>query len=95
MELTNTDVIDFRLVGTSRAIAHTNLGNITLDGIKVNVSTTLSGLQGLKGSTVIDGVDVAGGTSEGIDLNLEGAYFSFLIFPLALFSKIVLSSDNL
>jgi len=49
-----------------------SIGQITLDGIKVNVSTTLNGLQGLKGMTTIDSVDVTGGTSEGIMLGIDG-----------------------
>ncbi len=65
---------DFFLVGTSRAVANLSIGQITLDGIAVNVSTTLNGLQGLKGSTTIDTVDVMGGTSAGIELDLQGGY---------------------
>jgi len=49
-----------------------SIGQITLGGIKVNVSTTLNGLQGLKGMTTIDSVDVTGGTSEGITLGIDG-----------------------
>ena len=60
------------MIGTSRAVANMSIGQITLDGIKVNVSTTLNGLQGLKGMTTIDSVDVTGGTSEGIMLGIDG-----------------------
>jgi hypothetical protein len=42
-----------------------------LSGIKVNVTTSLHGLEGLKGQTVINSVDVAGGTSAGINLGIE------------------------
>ncbi|KAG5222581.1 hypothetical protein IMY05_C2488000400 [Salix suchowensis] len=59
---------EFRLVGNSRAIANMSIGTITLDPIKVNVSTHLQGLQGLKGLVSIDSVDVLGGTTEGITL---------------------------
>ncbi|PPQ89568.1 hypothetical protein CVT25_012240 [Psilocybe cyanescens] len=67
-ELTNSDIAVFRLIGQSRAVANTSIGQITLDAIKVNVSTSLNGLQGLKGMTAIDNVDVTGGTTEAINL---------------------------
>lgn len=63
---------EFRLVGNSRAIANMSIGTITLDPIKVNVSTHLQGLQGLKGLVSIDSVDVLGGTTEGITLGING-----------------------
>lgn len=71
-ELIRLDVVDFQLSGNSRAIAHTNLGAITLDPIKVNVTTHLNGFQGLKGMSTIDSVDVTGGISEGINLAIQG-----------------------
>jgi len=46
------------------------IGQITLDPIKINVTTHLNGLQGLKGMTTIQKVDVLGGTSEGIQLGI-------------------------
>lgn len=70
--LTSSDIAEFRLVGNSRAIANLSIGQITLDPIKVNVSTHLQGLQGLKGMTQIEGVDVAGGTTDHINLNING-----------------------
>ncbi|KAF9562634.1 hypothetical protein CPC08DRAFT_706528 [Agrocybe pediades] len=70
-DLTNSDVADFRLVGQSRAIANLSIGQITLDPIKVNVSTTLNGLQGLKGKTTINTVDVTGGSTDGINLGIQ------------------------
>ncbi|KAG2360040.1 hypothetical protein BDR07DRAFT_173733 [Suillus spraguei] len=53
MELTDSTTTDFLLVGNSRAVANTSIGQITLDPIKVNVSTGLNGLQGLKGYATI------------------------------------------
>ncbi|KDQ27871.1 hypothetical protein PLEOSDRAFT_1112748 [Pleurotus ostreatus PC15] len=70
-ELTSADMAEFRLVGNSRAIANMSIGTITLDPIKVNVSTHLQGLQGLKGLVSIDSVDVLGGTTEGITLGIN------------------------
>ena len=75
MNLTNSELAEFRLVGNSSAIANLSIGQITLDPIKVNVSTHLLGLQGLKGMTVIEGVDVAGGTTDHINLNINGIIF--------------------
>ncbi|KAG2131418.1 uncharacterized protein EDB93DRAFT_1255529 [Suillus bovinus] len=45
MELTDSTTTDFLLLGNSRAVANMSIGQITLDPIKVNVSTSLSGLQ--------------------------------------------------
>lgn len=59
-------------MGQSRAIANLSIGQITLDPIKVNVSTSLQGLQGLKGMTTIENVDVTGGTQTGINLGIKG-----------------------
>ncbi|KAH9485291.1 hypothetical protein JR316_0002199 [Psilocybe cubensis] len=70
-ELTTSDVAQFRLIGTSRAVANTSIGQITLDAIKVNVSSSLNGLRGLKGMTTIDTVDVTGGTTDAISLAIE------------------------
>ncbi|KAF5351977.1 hypothetical protein D9756_007389 [Leucocoprinus leucothites] len=69
--LTSSDAAEFRLVGNSSTIANLSIGQITLNPIKVNVSTQLLGLQGLKGMTVIEGVDVAGGTTDHINLNIN------------------------
>ncbi|KAF9529294.1 hypothetical protein CPB83DRAFT_790385 [Crepidotus variabilis] len=75
-ELTTSKTSEFRLVGQSRAIAKMNIGEITLDPIKVNVSTSMSGLQGLKGMTTIHGVDVTGGTSSGITLAIDVSIYN-------------------
>jgi hypothetical protein len=72
--LTNLEVAPFRLVGHSRTIATTSIGQITLDHINVNVSTSLKGLQGLKGMATIESVDVQGGTTEGITLGITGQF---------------------
>ncbi|KAJ3567055.1 hypothetical protein NP233_g6616 [Leucocoprinus birnbaumii] len=69
--LTDSSVSEFRLVGNASTIANLSIGTITLNPIKVNVSTQLLGLQGLKGMTVIEGVDVAGGTTDHINLNIN------------------------
>ncbi|KAI6169518.1 hypothetical protein EDD17DRAFT_1748665 [Pisolithus thermaeus] len=70
-ELTDSSVIDFLLIGNSSAIANMSIGQITLNPIKVNVSTSLKGLQGLKGHTTIGSVDVLGGTAQSLNLSIE------------------------
>jgi len=49
-----------------------SIGQIILDSIKVNVSTSLNGLQGLKDLTMIKSVDVQGGTQDAISLAING-----------------------
>ena len=49
-----------------------SIGQITLDPIKVNVSTSLNGLQGLKKYTTIGSVDVLGGNQQALNLSIEG-----------------------
>ncbi|KAJ7188457.1 hypothetical protein C8R46DRAFT_1054741 [Mycena filopes] len=83
-DLTNMAVAPFRLVGHSRTIAKTSIGNITLDPINVNVSTSLQGLQGLKGMATIESVDVTGGTTDGITLGIEVAIVNPSNLKLAL-----------
>ncbi|KAJ7874667.1 hypothetical protein B0H14DRAFT_3551962 [Mycena olivaceomarginata] len=83
-DLTNQAVAPFLLVGHSRTIAQTGVGNITLDPINVNVSTSLKGLQGLKGMATIETVDVKGGTTDGITLGIQVAIFNPSNLKLAL-----------
>ncbi|KAF9047294.1 hypothetical protein BJ165DRAFT_1464966 [Panaeolus papilionaceus] len=70
-QLTLADIAQFRLEGQAQAIANTSIGQITLDAIKVNVSTSLNGLQGLKGMTTINSVDVTGGSTTAINLGID------------------------
>lgn len=74
-DLTSLDQSEFLLVGHSRAVANLSLGQITLDPIKVNVSTSLNGLKGLQGLTTIEGVDVTGGSQDAINLGINGKDF--------------------
>ncbi|KAF9007982.1 hypothetical protein BDQ17DRAFT_1388900 [Cyathus striatus] len=74
--LTSSDSTEFRLIGHSKAIANTSIGQITLDPININVSTSLDGLQGLQGMTSIENVDVVGGTTDGINLGIEVSIFN-------------------
>ncbi|EPQ57376.1 hypothetical protein GLOTRDRAFT_120580 [Gloeophyllum trabeum ATCC 11539] len=70
-DLTDLYSSDFFLVGHARAVANMSVGQLTLDPIKFNVSSGLLGLQGLKGSTVINSVDVLGGTQDYISLGIN------------------------
>lgn len=72
MELTDSQTVEFYMVGNSRAVANTSLGQITLDPIQVNVTTSLTGLRGLKGFTTIESVDVLGGTQQALNLGIAG-----------------------
>ncbi|KAJ7594702.1 hypothetical protein C8J56DRAFT_446479 [Mycena floridula] len=74
VDLTSGKSVEFRLIGNSRAIANMSIGQITLDPIKVNVSTSLQGLQGLSNNlTRLTAVDVVGGTKAGIVLAINVA----------------------
>lgn len=53
-------------------MANTSIGQITLDPIQVNVTTSLTGLQGLKGFITIESVDVLGGTLQALNLDIIG-----------------------
>lgn len=72
MELTDSQTTEFAMVGNSTAVASTSIGQITLDPIQVNVTTSLAGLQGLKGLTTIESVDVLGGTQQALNLGING-----------------------
>ena len=70
--LTDNERTEFQLVGNSKAIANMSIGQVTLDPIKVNVTTGLWGLKGLKdGLTLIKSVDVTGGTTQAIQLGID------------------------
>ena len=60
------------MIGNSTAVATTSIGQIKLDPIRVNVTTSLTGLQGLRGFTTIESVDVLGGTQQAINLGIIG-----------------------
>ncbi len=62
---------DFQLVGHARAVANLSIGQLTFDPINFNVTSKLDGLRGLKGATVINSVDVVGGTPEAILLGIN------------------------
>ena len=71
-DLTQSQALPFQLEGQARAVANMSIGQITLDPIKFNVSSGLSGLQGLEGRVTIDSVDVLGGSTEAIHLGIGG-----------------------
>jgi hypothetical protein len=67
------------MIGHSRAVAKTAVGQLTLDPINVNVTTSLNGLQGLQNLASINSVDVNGGTKDGITLGIERMLFHFVV----------------
>ena len=66
----------FRLEGHSHAIANLSIGVLTLDPINFNVTSKLEGLRGLKGDTVIESVDVVGGTPDAILLSINTSIYN-------------------
>jgi hypothetical protein len=68
---------EFQLIGNSKAIANMSIGQVTLNPIRVNVTTGLWGLKGLQGGlTIIKSVDVTGGTTEAITLSIDTAIYN-------------------
>lgn len=64
-------------VGEARALSDTPAGRLLLDGIKFDVQSGLLGLQGLKAKpTNITGVDVVGGTRQGIKLSVNTTIYN-------------------
>jgi Protein of unknown function (DUF3712) len=53
-----------------------SIGSIVLDPIKFDVPNFLKGLGGLKGSTTISGVDVMGGTTNGLTLSIDVSIYN-------------------
>jgi|SRR5882762_10349862 len=73
-ELTDSVRTEFQLIGDSKAIANTGIGQITLNPIMVNVTTGLKGLGG--GLTIIKSIDVMGGTPQAINLNIATGIYN-------------------
>ncbi|KAA1471743.1 hypothetical protein DENSPDRAFT_133322 [Dentipellis sp. KUC8613] len=70
-DLTDGNWTNFQLEGHSRAVANLSIGTLTLDPINFNVSSGLDGLQGLQNLVTIGGIDVIGGTSDGLTLGIN------------------------
>lgn len=61
----------FTLMGSAKAVTDTPLGRVLLNGIKFGVGSGLRGLAGLRQyPTVINSVDVVGGTADAIALSV-------------------------
>ncbi|BGP44010.1 hypothetical protein JCM10449v2_008067 [Rhodotorula kratochvilovae] len=70
-DLTNTNGSAFTLVGKTSAVTNTPLGQVSLTDIEFTVPAGLIGLEGLtKFPTLINSVDVVGGTKDAIVLNI-------------------------
>ncbi|GAA6057282.1 hypothetical protein JCM3770_004534 [Rhodotorula araucariae] len=71
-DLTNTNGSAFTLVGKTSAVTNTPLGQVSLTDIEFTVPAGLIGLEGLtKFPTLINSVDVVGGTKDAIVLNIS------------------------
>ena len=63
--------------GEARALSNTPVGRLLLDGIRFKVQSGLLGLQGLAAyPTIIQGVDVVGGTQQGIQLSVNTTLYN-------------------
>lgn len=71
-DLTASDAYTFNVGGKANTKTSTPIGDITLSGITFKVPTTLHGLQFLNSTaTVVNGVDVIGGTSDALQLSIN------------------------
>ncbi|CAG8512217.1 15440_t:CDS:2 [Dentiscutata erythropus] len=69
--LTVEENVTLTMKGIANVISNTSIGNVTIDGIKFEVQTTLQGIQGLTSSpTVINSLKVTGGSAEHINIEL-------------------------
>ncbi|CAD6924941.1 unnamed protein product [Tilletia controversa] len=98
----------FQLNGSAKALTNTPIGQVLLNGIKFNVPTGLRGLEGLtKFPTVINSVDVTGGTKDALQLNVNTSLVNpsnlnlsvgdttFLLFNQVLLGNVTLPDLNL
>ncbi|KAI8974103.1 hypothetical protein BDB01DRAFT_807607 [Pilobolus umbonatus] len=70
--LTSSGDYTFMLSGVANTKATTPLGPVTLSGINFTVPTTLHGLEFLNSTaTIINSLDVVGGTAESLDLAID------------------------
>jgi hypothetical protein len=75
--LTVSNLQTFQLIGHARAVSGLSIGTVVLDPIKFNVSSGLTGLNSLNTQpTVIESVDVLGGTTVHISLGIAVQLFN-------------------
>ncbi|KAF8314052.1 hypothetical protein DL93DRAFT_2167525 [Clavulina sp. PMI_390] len=68
---------DFQLVGFAQAVTELSIGTLTLNPIDFNVSTSLQGLNSLNTKpTTINSVDVVGGTSDYIAIDITVSMYN-------------------
>ncbi|KAI8343892.1 hypothetical protein BC941DRAFT_342149 [Chlamydoabsidia padenii] len=63
-ELTKNGNSSFGLSGVSNALSNTNIGNLQLDGIPFDVTTSMAGFNNFNGKTEIQSLTVTGGTKD-------------------------------
>ncbi|CDS08956.1 hypothetical protein LRAMOSA10316 [Lichtheimia ramosa] len=70
--LTAQEAYSFQVLGEATTKTQTPIGNITLGGINLNVSTTLHGMQFLNSTpTIINSLDVTGGETDHMNLAIN------------------------
>ncbi|KAK0559809.1 hypothetical protein OC844_004162, partial [Tilletia horrida] len=102
------DSAGFQLNGSAKALTNTPIGQVLLNGIKFNVPTGLRGLDALtKYPTVINSVDVLGGTRDALQLNVNTSLVNpsnlnlsvgdttFLLYNQVLLGNVTLPNLNL
>ncbi|KAE8246427.1 hypothetical protein A4X13_0g5797 [Tilletia indica] len=98
----------FQLNGSAKALTNTPIGQVLLNGIKFNVPTGLRGLEALtKYPTVINSIDVTGGTRDALQLNVNTSLVNpsnlnlsvgdttFLLYNQVLLGNVTLPNLNL
>lgn len=75
--LTSSDNYTFMVAGSATTKANTPIGPLVLSGINFTVPTSLVGLSFLNSSaTIINSLDVVGGTAEGLSLAIDVTMFN-------------------
>ncbi|KAI8071002.1 hypothetical protein BC940DRAFT_345216 [Gongronella butleri] len=89
-DITSSKVATLGIAGSGGAMATTAIGNITMNGININVSTTMNGLQFLNSTpSVISKVDLVGGTQDALQLAIDVSMFNPSDFTLAVGGDLV------
>ncbi|KAL1921322.1 uncharacterized protein VTP21DRAFT_11038 [Calcarisporiella thermophila] len=82
------------LAGNATAKINISIGQLTLKQVKFSSNVTLYGLQGLKNPPpVISGIDLVGGTPEGLDLVINSSITNPSNLEIALNSDVLLRID--
>ncbi|KAK0556496.1 hypothetical protein OC844_005834 [Tilletia horrida] len=69
-QLTDKAEGSFTLAGTADVVGRTVIGDVPISGIPVNTNTTLKGIDSFGGKAPISNLDVAGSTSDAINIDI-------------------------